>query len=649
MSINNRYPHVFTPIQIGGTLFRNRIFSAPTGIYNNVPLGAPSEDFIAYFERKAKGGAASVNIGEIFVDRYSGPKNRGMIAMSDQVTPRSGLGKMADGITRHGATAVMELNKRGMLGSPDETGFVYGPSDCLCEFNGCTCRAMTEEQILETVRAFADAAVYGKKLGYGMMMIHGGHGWLVHQFLSPTINKRTDRWGGTPENRARLAVMICDAIHERCGAGFPVEMRISGTEAHEGGYDLDEGIAIAKQLDGHADLIHVSVGGFHISSSTVSTHPNMFAEEGCNVRFAAEIKKHVKAPVAAIGALCTPEVLEEIIASGKADVVEMARGLICDPDLPNKAREGREKEIFRCMRCFNCVDKDQGIGFPFCALNPESGREWETNAALPLARKQKVLIAGGGIAGIQAAITASECGHEVILCEKTDRLGGPILCEIDVPFKKRLGEYIERQKYMLGLSGVDVRLNTEVTPEYAGSLQPDVLIAAIGSQSVQPPIPGLELPNVMSAEQAFLSPASVGPRAVILGAGFTGIELGLYLHSLGRHVDILEMRDTIVGTNAGHAGTLSGALREAAMSIDFNTKAVEVTGAGVRSQTPEGERFFEGETVINALGRKPLWDNAQELLPYAQRFYQIGDCRSPRDVASATGEAWTIARHIGRY
>ena len=655
--MNNPFPNLFKPIKIGGVLFRNRIFSAPTGLYNYVPPGSPSENFIEYFERKAKGGAASVNTGECYVDDIGMPRSSGFIMMDDHETSRVGLGKLADGISRHGAIATVELNKRGMVGTPDENGKIWGPSErdlTAREWNendGVRSSAMSEEQILENVEIFVSAAEYAKSCGYGMVTIHAGHGWLLHQFLSPTINKRTDRWGGNPENRARIVVMICDAIHKRCGAGFPVEVRMSGAETGwEGGYGIEEGVEIAKQLDGHADLIHVSVGNIFAPESMRVTHPNMFCEEACNVKYAAEIKKHVRTPVATVGALSDPYVLEDIIASGKADIVEMARGLLCDPDLPVKAREGREKEQFRCLRCFYCVGINYAIGHLVCAINPESGREWEQNAAMPPAKKQKVLIAGGGIAGLQTAITAAECGHEVILCEKTDRLGGAIMCEKDVPFKKRLSEYIDRQKYMLSKYNIEIRMNTEVTPEYAAGISPDVIVAAVGSRPIVPQIPGVKLPNVLGAEEAFSNPSIVAEKAVILGAGLTGAELGLYLNSLGKKVEIVEIQSDInAQNNASHAGTLKTGLAEAGVAIHFNTRAVEITGSGVRCVTDEGERTFDCGSVIYATGQEPLHETVTALSSCAPRFYYIGDCRSPRVIAAATGEAWTTARHIGRY
>ena len=214
---------------------------------------------------------------------------------------------------------------------------------------------MTEEIIERTIQKYIDAALLAKKCGFGMVLVHAGHGWMLHQFLSPITNTRNDKWGGPDiENRSRLLLSIVDGIHKACGAGFPVEVRISGSECYDGGYDIENGIAIAKQLDGHADLIHVSAGNHEVEEVFAVTHPSMFLDDGCNVHLAAEIKKHVNTPVATIGALSDPGLMEEILASGKADVVELGRELLADPDFPNKIRTGHEDKARKCMRCLSC-------------------------------------------------------------------------------------------------------------------------------------------------------------------------------------------------------------------------------------------------------------------------------------------------------
>jgi 2,4-dienoyl-CoA reductase-like NADH-dependent reductase (Old Yellow Enzyme family)/thioredoxin reductase len=649
MASGTKYAHILQPLRIGNTVFRNRLFSAPTGLYDLTPAFAPTDDYIAYYERKAKGGCASINIGECNIDNegVGSPNSYELPNLSEHKWNKEALGKLANAISRNGAVATIELQKTGRIKS-DTPGQMQllSPSDGFHPYDSrVKCRAMTEEEILATIDAYASAAEYAKGRGFGMVMVHAGHGWLLHQFHCPKSNRRTDKWGGSPENRCRFTVAVVDEIHRRCGRDFPVEVRISGSEAFEGGYQIDEGEEIAKQLDGHADIIHVSCGNLFSPGTDFHTHPGIFQQEGMNVKYAAEIKKHVKQSwVATIGGLSDLDVLEEIVASGKADIVEMARGLICDPDLALKAQSGREKEARKCLRCFKCVGQDYQDGRLFCAINPASGKEREAARIPHPLGLRKVLVAGGGIAGMQAAITAREIGHEVILCEKGPALGGVLLCEREVPFKKRIGEYIERQKYMLEKLGVEVRLNTEVTPALCGELQPDVIVAALGAVTAAPSIPGLTGEKVKDAIAVYTDPALARGKCVILGAGTTGLELAIFLASLGKEVRILEARSA----KEVSVGTYGMQLRNYGLKVEFGVRAEEILPEGVKVSGEE-EGIIPCDTVINALGRRPLWDEADSLRFCAPEFHQIGDCLKVRNLMATTSEAWTIARNIGCY
>ena len=478
-----KYPHLFEPLRLGSTVLRNRIFASATGLSDYSFDGAFSDAAVAYYARKAQGGAAAVAIGECEIDPQGGGKSTGLCVDLSSFGTVAGLWRLANAITAAGAVCSPELQHHGRYGIA-----ALGPSDG--EDHGKPCHAMTEEQILATIQKYAAAAANCKMAGCGMVTVHGGHGWLPEQFFARWTNQRTDRWGGSLENRTRFAVAVCDAIHERCGKDFPIEFRISGTEFEEG-YGIDEGIQYAKALDGHADIIHVSVGvhGSGIGPGFFKSYPNMFEEEGKNVRFAAEIKKHIsQSLVACVGGMSTPEYMEEVIASGQADIVAIARGLICDPDLPNKARSGREDEIRHCVRCLSCFSNLFPSGRILCALNPETGRELEAEKT-GARRMKKVLVAGGGIAGMEAALTAAKQGHDVTLCEKSDHLGGAITCEEAVPFKANLAAYIRQQADSLLEEGVRVKLNTEVTPEFVQKGKYDAVIAALGSEAAVPPSP----------------------------------------------------------------------------------------------------------------------------------------------------------------
>jgi thioredoxin reductase len=501
------------------------------------------------------------------------------------------------------------------------------------------------------ITRFADAAAKAKKYGYGMVLIHAGHGWGLHQWLSPSINTRTDKWGGPDiENRARIVVAVCDAVRKEVGPGFPIEIRISGSECHKGGYDVEEGVKIAKQLEGHVDLIHVSAGNHEVPEVFTVTHPTMFLGDCCNVKYAKEIKKNVKTAVATIGAIGEAEEMEEIIASGTADVVELVRSLIADPDLPNKIRTGREDEIKVCLRCLNCFSKQQSHGVKYCAVNPESGHEHETLwEPRQCGKKKRVLIAGGGIGGMEAAITAAANGHEVILCEKNDELGGNIRCEKNVPFKQKLDEYLAGQEYKVRKAAIDVRLNTEVTPEYAESLRPDVIIAAMGARPIKPPIPGIDGKNVIGAEYAYIHPETVGDKAVVLGGGLVGLEIALYLAMMGKKITVVEMMDKINdGGNPLHIIGLNIQLRKYGIDLHFKTKAMEINEKGVRCEAEDGDKFFEADNVIYAVGQRPLQEEALALRTCAPEFYMVGDCVVSKNIPAATSVAHDVALNIGR-
>ena len=647
------YPHLFTPIVLAGQLFRNRIFASPTGMQYNHYGNRPNNETICYFERKAIGGAASVCIGDAMVDSEISLANGAHILLDDQ-SNRAHLSKLASSIRRHGAVASMELSHGG---SSSRVSFrqghkIYGPveMDSAGSFGEpIHAYAMDDEIIARTIRKFAEAAAWAKRCGYGMVTIHGGHGWLLHQFMSPLINTRTDEWGGSFEKRMRFPLAVIAAVREAVGPAFPIEIRLSGSEVFPGGWDTAYGVRVAEALDGKVDLLHISAGNHEVAEVFTVTHPSMFLDDGVNVKYAAEIKKHVKTPVATVGALSDPDFLEEIVASGKADVVELARGLICDPDLPRKAREGRGEDVTKCMRCFTCFSGLMTYGQISCALNPEIGSEFETKFAAPPAEKKTVLVAGGGVGGMQAALTAAQRGHRVILCEKTGRLGGVLLCEERVPFKKHLGEYLAQQARRVERAGVEIRLNTPVTPELARALAPDVIVAALGSRPAVPPIPGIDGANVALAEEIYRAPEKAGQRLVILGGGLVGCELAIFMSGLGREVTLLEMAPALnFGTNRLHGMSIGQELERRKIDVRLNTKAARIGPDGVTGQGSGGEVFFPADTVVCALGMKPLRDEAAALALCAPEFHILGDCLTPDTIWQATNAAYFAAMDIGK-
>ena len=652
------FPHLLAPLQIGDVVYRNHMFCAPTGHTDDIAPGQPSTEGLLAFERIAIGGAATVAEGEVIIDHTE---------FNDKKWPRDivnranyNYSRMADVVKRHGAVPTMELCFSGSGPSkPSEIAArmqhltLEGPCD-MVRPDGLQVKEMTEERIMEVIRDFGRGALAAKNAGFPMVSIHGAHSRAFQHWFSPAENHRTDKWGGeSAENRCRFAVMAIDEIHRVCGRGFPVEFRISGTEIVPDGYGVDEGCRIAEQLDGHADIISVSVSALDTlhPESFSRTHLSMFYEQGHHADVSAEIKKHVKKSLVGVaGGFSDPYVMERVLAEGKADIIYLARQLNCDPDLPNKVRAGRVEDIRLCMRCLTCFSQTVGHGDMVCALNPEAGRDRESIYSLPAPKKLRVLVVGGGIAGMQAAETAAKNGHEVVLCEKSGELGGNILCEREVPFKERLHHYIEQQKAKLEKLGVDVRLNTPLTRDAAAALKPDAVICAIGSDIVKPPIPGIDGKNVHSAVETFADPSLTQGRVVILGAGLAGTELAIYLKDLGREVEVVEMGPGINdGGNNCHGRAVLDMIIQKKIPIHASTKAVEITERGVRCAGPEGEVFFEADAVAYAAGTRARKEEAMSFYDAAPVFHMVGDCKTASTILHATGNAYTAAKFLGRF
>ena len=666
-----KFPHLLEPFAIGATVFRNRIFASPEGYYNVGADNLPSLDEIAFFERKAIGGLASVSVGDCIVDSATGVHYPYLIRMDDPNT-LPGLSALASAITRNGAVASAELSHAGMYAryikdpggqnyGPDATGeadarksaakggTLYGPV-YIADGKYGEVEAMPEELILHIIDKYGQAAAWAKRCGFNMVTIHAGHGWLLAQFISPFLNTRTDRWGGSFENRMRFTLAVVENIRKNVGRGYPIEIRISGSECSDNTYDISEGIEIAKALDGKVDILHVSAGHHEIGDAFLVTHPTMFMEDGVNVKFAAEIKKHVATPVATVGALTDPEMMEEIIASGKADIVQLGRQSLADPDLPIKARLGLVDDIDKCMRCSVCFSGAGTHRYLQCAINPSIGRELEEKNAVPPRIKKRVLVAGGGVGGMQAALTCAKQGHEVVLCEKTDRLGGILRCEKAVPFKARLGEYLDRQALRISRAPITLRLNTEVTPELVGTLSPDVLIAALGARPIIPQIPGINGSHVIGAEDLYNDPEKAGGKLVIIGGGLVGIELSVFMAGRGKQVCIVEVLDELTTDPFGmHSAALMFEMERKGVKIYLSTTVKEITSQGASCENAGGPFILEGDTIVYATGQKALRDEAFALSGSAPEFYQIGDCATPRSILAANQEAYTIARNIGRF
>ena len=636
--MKRKFPHLCSPIQIGNVVFRNRMFCSPTGAHVIDPHGNLGFETNNLYGIRAKGGAASVCIGEIVVD----PKTEGTLAMRLDITQQGSMycyAMAASAIKRHGAVPTIELShagKHAFKGISDRTNDNKKKDPSYSSmpgvrYDGGPVLALTKDQIKGIVEGYKRTAKLAKQCGFEMILFHAGHGWLQEQFISPYFNQRTDEYGGSFENRMRLTMECLDAVREAVGPGFPIEFRMSGAEKFEGGYDIDYGVKIAKAVEDKVDLIHVSCGsydGANLNSlGFYNIHPSMFQDHGCNVYLAEEIKKHVNKPVATIGALNDPVQMEEIIASGKADIVEMARALIADPDLPNKVVAGRDDEIVKCLRCFVCMAERSVTMTRRCTVNPLFGREYEGMEVLPAAKKKKVLVVGGGPGGMKAAITAKQRGHEVILCEKSSELGGILKGEIAYPFKREMYELGVTLARQMQIEGVDVRLNTEVTAEYIESLGVDALILAVGSTPIVPPIDGIGGENVIEVMHYHLHQDEVKDSVVVLGGGLAGCECAVHLGLLGKKVHIVEMMDEFaVDSNMKQRPKLLQMLNDNCV-CHTGFKGTKITEEGLVCLDRDGnEVLVPGETVICAVGHKPNRKLVDELRDSAPWVREIGDC-----------------------
>ncbi|MFC2069688.1 FAD-dependent oxidoreductase [Chloroflexota bacterium] len=648
-----KYPSLLKPLKLGNLTLRNRIEAAPTGATNLMPAGYLNPETIAYFEMKAAGGAAIVTIGECLVHTKTSRARPHVLSLDDPLALPS-LIRAARAIKSHGAIASIELQHAGNLGgfgkSLEEPRVRYGPSHIITE-DGSEILEMPEDMILEIVDAFGQTAATLKRAGYEMLMIHGGHGWLLHQFISPLDNKRKDKYGGSMENRARVPLMVIESVRKSVGPDFPIEYRMSGDEFRDGGYNQADGIDFAKLIDNKVDLIHVSAA-YHENPPGdlfMRTHPMMFLEHGCNAYLAEAIKKEVKTPVACVGGITDVEQMEEMIASGKTDVVAMARALIADPYLPKKAAAGRTEEIMPCLRCLVCMESSVVAGKMACSVNPRAGNEFEDKfLAPPPARLKRVLIVGGGPGGMQAAITASERGHQVILCEKSSSLGGVIKFAEHVPFLVDLYKFRNHLEYMVRASGTVVMLNTEVTPKFVASQNPDVLIAAVGATPIVPDIPGIRSKKVVMASDIHSAGVRTGDKVVIIGGGLVGCDEAVYLARNGKDVTVVEMLDDVArDANRFLKMALMIEFRNLNMKVQANTKCKAVTEEGLLCEGLDGkEVVYKADTVICAVGQKALTSVVDKLRGTAPEFYYIGDCYKPQNVTEAVKAGYDAAMDL---
>ncbi|MBR4691815.1 MAG: FAD-dependent oxidoreductase [Oscillospiraceae bacterium] len=637
-----KYPHLLQPLRLRGLTVRNRIMSAPNMLFQTIG-GRTTEYYTRYLEAKARGGAGIVTLGEVPVCD-GGCHTPGTVMSRENLAIFS---EMSAAIREHGAVSSVELthggrnarhefNVKNPMG-PDETDSMYGHVN-----------AMTKQDMEDVAEAFADAAEYWYGAGFDTVLIHAAHGWLFPQFLSPLANHRTDEYGGSLENRMRFPLMTLKRIRDRVGPEKVVMIRLSGADREPGGMTVEEVTEFLSRAQEYVDLAEISSEGITWFFGTT------FRPWCLNSDLSAAIKQSgkVRIPVFSIGSVLSPEMAEGLIASGKCDGVSMSRALIADPCLPEKAMEGRGEDVRPCLRCLNCTDGDNLHRHFSCTVNPLTGHEqrlgFGDEPVAPAAHKKKVLVVGGGPAGMTAAVTAARRGHRVILCEKSGRLGGTVnFCDED-SLKVDLRRWRDWLLRQTAKAAVEVLLNTEVTPELVRALAPDHIIAAAGAEPVTPNIPGVGLAR--HALAAYGEPGSVGDRVVVIGGGLVGVECGMHLCNTGHAVTVLEAMDEAV-RDAGPVYKIGLTAKAEELGLDLRTgaKVLEITADGVRYEKDGREETLPADTVLYAVGMRSRTETYLALAPLAPHVDLVGDCKAPGKLLGAVHGGYFAAMDIGRF
>ena len=643
----NLLPSLLSPIKIKSLELVNRVVMPPMGTNLGNPDGTVSEANLAYIRRRARGGAGLI-ITEISSVHPSGSAiGNELGAYDDRFI--SGLKKIADAVHAAGSKVALQLHHAGreslyLL----QEGKALAPSAIRSLVFGLTPREITREEIQEIIAAFGAAARRGIEAGFDAVEVHGAHGYLLTQFLSSLSNKRDDEYGGSLINRSRFMVEVLQEVRKTVGPDFPISLRLSVEECIGNGYTLEDIRPILPNLvKAGADILHASLGT-HGSPGGITSAPPEYPP-GFNVWRAKKLKEAAGVPVIAVGRFSDPSLANEVIARGETDLVAFGRQFLADPDFLIKAREGRPKDIRKCIACNQgCIERlILGEGKIRCALNPETGQETIYPQG-PATARRKVWIVGAGPGGLTAAYEAARLGHQVTLFEKEEETGGQLRFASQSPFKDHYGTWASWLTSQAKKMGVIVRTGTEVTEGMISDGNPEVVVLASGGERIKPDIPGIDLPLVCNAWQVLGGEVPPGKHAVVIGGGLIGMETADYLCQKGTQVTLVEvLKRSPVLKITSHGYMLHTRLKEAGCRLLFNTTLRKIEESSVTVLIEDREQILSPvDQVVIAVGLKP-YDRLKEILQARKiRHFIIGDALQPRRILEATEEgaraAWSL-------
>ncbi|MBN1851033.1 MAG: FAD-dependent oxidoreductase [Deltaproteobacteria bacterium] len=631
---------LFTPFQIKKCRLKNRIVMPPLASFLIEDDGSYSEKTIEHYRRRAAGGPGMVIMEAHGVSPEGIVSNHQARIYDDRFI--EGLSKIAHVMKSEGAVPAIQIHHAGrQVPSRVINRKPFAPSPLPCPAIKGDVEPLTFDGIQAIVHAFGQAASRVVQAGFELIEIHGAHGYLINQFLSRFSNIREDEYGGNITGRTRFAREIVREVRKQVGDNFPISFKISAQEFVPKGLTTEESIEILKQLvEESIDIVQVSAGN---DATPEWICQPMFMKQACLVDSAAKIKRALNIPVMVVGRINDPRMADVIIIEEKADLICMGRGLLADPELPMKAEQGRLDDIRKCIACNTCMQSIFRKGRIECLVNPRLGREKEMEL-LPTPSPKKVMVVGGGPAGLNVAWVAAKRGHDVSLFEREPSLGGQLVLGSISSYKNEILSLIGFQKKQIEKYGVKCHLNTDVTVDMIRVQDPDVVVLATGSIPIMPPVEGTDSPIILSIPQILNGIKKTIKNTVIIGGGATGCEIALHLSGQECHVTIVEMLPKI-GTQIESMTrkVMLQRLRDCHVEILTEHRLRKVTDLSVILNDKQGKEItLTCDSVVIATGTSPnnkLFDQVKSLGP---KVYQIGDCREARSAKEAIFEGFSI-------